>query len=110
MTYRITLRQHDILVYLEAHPGATTSEITSALQYSLSAVAGCLMTLYKNRLVSRTARLGEGHLDDWRQVNSMNPWRWYSARTVATTAPTVACTDADGVTATTKGGRVGEAE
>ena len=76
----LTRRQHAILRYLEAHPGATTREIASALQYTAHQMAAALVTLYSRGLVGRQNALG---LDDSLNAIQGAPWRYYSARTVA---------------------------
>ena len=76
----LTRRQHAILRYLEAHPGATKREIVSALQYTVSQLESSLVTLYSRGLVGRQNALG---LDDSLHAIQGAPWRYYSARTVA---------------------------
>ena len=78
MTYRINLRKHDILVYLEANPLCTIGEIASALHYTTGQVRKVLVTLYCHGLVGRQSSLG---LDS--QRGRTGAWRWKSARTVA---------------------------
>ena len=78
----LTLRHHEVLTYLEAHPGATASEVASALQMHLSLTREVLSRLYTHGLATRRPQN-----DRPAALRRVSAWRWYSSRTVAEVWP-----------------------